>query len=205
MQKSSPIRFAEIEFDTYTFSLSLTAPGFDRVGRYGRFPPVMVFSPPSSLLPLPDSFFAFSHDRGIPPPPVCACSAAPLNDGHPFLKGAVMPQFHSELGLLLFCDTNVNTVGRMACLRRPCGLTYQPYICQQQIIPMTLVRIAVASAGACHPPYKILIIYVSTYNRRLFCQEGPLRLCRFDDVHDLPTKVLQELILVDDDLLVPVV
>ena len=101
MQKSSPIRFAEIEFDTYTFSLSLTAPGFDRVGRYGRFPPVMVFSPPSSLLPLPDSFFAFSHDRGISPPPVCA-DAGPLSGDHPFPGAVKCPSSKTELGLL-FC------------------------------------------------------------------------------------------------------
>ena len=45
-----PIR-GTFQFDTYAFSLSLTAPGFDRVGRYGRFPRSSFFSSlPSFLL-----------------------------------------------------------------------------------------------------------------------------------------------------------
>ena len=47
------------KFDTYSFSLLLTAPGLDRVDRYGSFPPVKVFSPPFSsyFLFTPSCFF----------------------------------------------------------------------------------------------------------------------------------------------------
>lgn len=54
-----PIRGA-YNFTTYTFSLTLTAPGLDRVGQVWKIPPVKVFSPP--FLPTPSCFFPF--DRG---------------------------------------------------------------------------------------------------------------------------------------------
>ena len=49
-------------FTTYTFSLTLTAPGLDRVGQVWKIPPVKVFSPPF-FLPTPSCFFSF--DRGM--------------------------------------------------------------------------------------------------------------------------------------------
>ena len=51
------------KFDTYTFSLTLTAPGLDRVGQVWKIPPVKVFSPPFSSYFL-YSFLLFSFDRG---------------------------------------------------------------------------------------------------------------------------------------------
>ena len=56
---SQPIRGA-YNFTTYSFSLTLTAPGLDRVGQVWKIPPVKVFSPP--FLPTPSCFFPF--DRG---------------------------------------------------------------------------------------------------------------------------------------------
>ena len=59
-----PIR-GTYKFDTYSFSLLLTAPGLDRVDRYGSFPPVKVFSPPFSSYFL-YSFLLFSLTGGSP-------------------------------------------------------------------------------------------------------------------------------------------
>ena len=54
------------KFDIYSFSLLLTAPGLDRVDRYGSFPPVKVFSPPFSSYFLFYSFLLFSLTGGSP-------------------------------------------------------------------------------------------------------------------------------------------
>ena len=59
---SQPIRGA-YNFTTYTFSLTLTAPGFDRVGQVWKIPPVKVFSPPFSSYFL-YSFLLFPFNRG---------------------------------------------------------------------------------------------------------------------------------------------
>lgn len=58
LQKSSSLLTrSDHNFTTYTFSLTLTAPGLDRVGQVWKIPPVKVFF--SSLLSLPLLLLAF--------------------------------------------------------------------------------------------------------------------------------------------------